>query len=309
MKSVLLALLFISSLAVGQNAAIPFELERFKEYPMIDKEVSDNLEDMTAGELLLVFHAEYKRIRAKKPSHYFPELSDLQKEIKDLIESKYPDHEANALVQFLESGCIKENLQNLISHPAEIKVLLPYQFMAAFALEETKMEKTYIDAMLREGMFSDVLKTWGELAVKSSDGLESIMTNGMQDLLAVRYAQQIKNISPDMMVANKFVQKCGLSEEASAFGRLWFAPTLEKNVISPFSARLKVVGIGFAFESPAGSNLMKQTAIRILQGSVSQTPADQGLVSSYGYLQKALAEAGIITEAEQLKKYIDKEGM
>jgi hypothetical protein len=293
----------------GQNAAIPFELERFKDYPALDAEVSENLDDLTANELVLAFHSEYKRIRAKKPSAYFPELSDVQKEIKTRIESKYPSHAGNSLLHFLETGCSKENLEKLISHPAEIKLLLPYQFMAAFALGETKKEKTYLEAMLREGMLSDVLKSWGEIAIKSADGFESIMTNGMQDLLAVRYAQHIKNLNSDMMVANKFVQTCGLSEEASAFGSMWFAPTLEKNVIAPFSARLSVVGIGFAFQSTAGSNLMKQTALRVLQGSKSQTPADKGLVSSYSYLQKALAEAGITTEAEQLKKYMDSEGM
>ncbi len=212
------------------------------------------------------------------------------------------------MIQFLESGCTKENLAKLISHPAENNVLLPYQFLAAFALGETKKEKTYLDAMLREGLLSDVLKDWGVTALKSAEGFESIMTNGMQDLLAVRYAQLVKNMSPDVMVANKFVQKCGLSEEASAFGSMWFAPTLEKNVIAPFSARLKVVGTGFGFQLPENSDRMKQVAGSI-QRSVSQTPADKGLVSSYGYLQKALAEAGNQKEAAELKAYIDKEGM
>ncbi len=295
-------------MAFGQNAAIPFELERLKEYPTLDAEVTENLDDLTTDDLILAFHSEYKRIRAKKPSEYFPELSDLQKEIKTLIELKYPSHAGNALVQFLETGCSKENLESLISHPAEIKVLLPYQFLAAFALEETKKEKTYLDAMQREGLLSDVLKDWGVSALKSAEGFESIMTNGIQDLLAVRYAQLVNNMSPDVMVSNKFVQKCGLSEEASAFGSMWFAPTLEKNVIAPFSARLKVVGTGFAFQLPENGDRMKQVAGSI-QRSVSQTAADKGLVSSYGYLQKALAEAGSQKEAVELKAYIDKEGM
>jgi hypothetical protein len=309
MRAVLLGLLFISTMAIGQDAAIPFEIERLQDYPQTDAALSENLADMTAVDLLLAFHAEYKSIRADNPSEYFPKLSDLQKEIKTLIESNYPSHPANSLVRFLEEGCNKENLESLIAQPAEVKVLLPYQFMAAFALEDTQKEKVCIEAMLREGMLSDVLKAWGEIALKSADGFESVMTNGMQDLLAVRYTQLIKNMNPDMLMANKFIQKCGLSDEASSFGDMWFAPTLEKNVIGPFSARLKIVGIGFAFQVPADGDRMKQSAKRILQGAVSQTPADRGLVSSYGYLQKGLIEAGIETEAKQLKKLIDTEGL
>lgn len=308
MKSILLGLVLISSVAFGQDVFMPFELERLQNYPDTRTQWNKDLNDMTSGELLLVFHAEYKKKRASKPSDYFPKTTDLQKEVKALIASKQPTHPANDLVNYLEEGCSAENLQSLVSHPAEIKVLLPYQFLAAFALEEPKKEKAYIEAMLREGMLSDVVKSWGEIALKSADGFESILTNGLQDLLAVRYAQLIKNMNPDIVVANKFVQRCGLSEKASAFGSLWFAPTLEKNVISPFSARLKVVGIGFAFELPLDGDRLKQTATWILQGAVSQTPADRGLVSSYGYLQKALAEAGITPEAKQLQKYIDKEG-
>ncbi len=162
--------------------------------------------------------------------------------------------------------------------------------------------------MLREGMLSDVLKAWGEIALKSAAGFESIMTNGMQDLLAVRYAQLVKSMNPDIMVANKLVQKCALSDEASSFGDMWFAPTLEKNMLDPFSSRLKIVGVGFAFQVPADGDRMKTIAKAIPESS-SQTPADRGLVSSYSYLQKGLEEAGNQIEAEELKKYIDKEGL
>lgn len=304
----MLGLLFISSMATAQDAAIPFEIERLQDYPKTDAALNENLADMTAGELLLAFHAEYKSIRADKPSEYFPKLSGLQKEIKILIESNYPSHPANSLVRFLEEGCTNENLKSLLFHPAEIKVLLPYQFMAAFALEDTKKEQAYIEAMLREGMLSDVLKDWGVTVLRSAAGFESIMTNGMQDLLAVRYAQLIKSMNPDIMVANKLVQKCALSDEASSFGDMWFAPTLEKNMLDPFSSRLKIVGVGFAFQVPADGDRMK-TIARAIPESSSQTPADRGLVSSYSYLQKGLEEAGNQIEAEELKKRIDKEGL
>lgn len=283
-------------------------MERFTDYTKSEQRSDPKDENTTLDNLILAYHTDYKKDRAKNPSNYFPNASAERKSLGAAITAKDPNHSGNTLIKFLEEGCTKENLEALLAQTTDQQVLLPYQFMAAFALEETKKEKEYIEAMLREGMLSDVLKDWGSNALRSADGFESIMTNGMQDLLAVRYAQLIKGMNPDVMVANKFIQKCGLNDEASSFDQMWFAPTLEKNVIGPFSARLKIVGMGFAFQLSPDGDRMKQVA-GSAQGSISVTPADKGFISSYGYLQKALAESGNQKEAEQLKTYIDKEGI
>ena len=298
-------MLFFSTVAIGQSH-LPFELERFEEYKYTSQIYLDEKDELGADELLTAYLNEYKRQRSENPSDYFIDPTPVRAQFGNLLKEKHPNHPGISLINFLDDGCNRENLEALIKLPASTKALLPYQALAAFALEDEDKERLYLQGMLREGMISDVMKAWGEAALASAKGYQSIMTNGMQDLLAVRYAQLMQEMEPEIEVGNRFVQKCNLSDEASALGSMWFAPTVENSVIAPFAKRLQVVGIGFSFQLPEGGDRMDQIAEKLAEAK-PQTPADRGLISSYRYLQKALEEKG--EKPKDLKKYIDQEGL
>jgi len=306
MRIIFCLIFFVSALGYSQNAHSPFELERFENYSEV--EISkESINQSMEVQLLLEYHLEYKKERAKKPSNYFPKPTERQGEISSKLREEFPMFWGNKLIDFLQNGCSNENLQGLLSIQEKNRILLAYQFMAANALEDTDKEKLCLQGLLREGMISDVTKTWGNTAVVSAQGFESILTNGMQDLIAIRYVQLIEGKGKDIAIANKFIQKCGLNEEAIAFGNMWFAPTLEKNVISPFKARLQVVGIGFAFSASADGATLSSVAQSVSK-VMAQNPSDEGLINSYSYLQKALEESGKKNLASQLKRYISAQG-
>ncbi|MEM9052726.1 MAG: hypothetical protein AAGC47_11790 [Bacteroidota bacterium] len=306
MKNLVPVFILFSFFGYSQNASSPFELERYANYDSVDlaKETAGQAEEV---KLILEYHLEYKKQRAKSPNEYFPAPSERQKIISSALKTEYPSFWGNKLISFLEDGCTKENLEGLISTSNQNKLLLAYQFMAANALEKEDLEVKYLQGLLREGMISDVTKSWGITAISSASGFESILTNGMQDLIAVRYAQLIEKKGIEIDVDNKFVQGCALSETPLASMNAWFAPTLQKNVITPFKSRLQVAGIGFGFSAPSQGNSLKTVAGRIDE-SIAKSPADKGLVSSYTYLQKALEESGNAKEANELKEYISKQG-
>ena len=306
-KTFILFLGLISSMALdAQNSLLPYELERLEEFKYSSQLYLEEIDELSPDGLLAAYLNEYKRQRALNPSNYFVAPTPVRSQFGNLLKEKHPNHVGISLVNFLEDGCNRENLEALIELPAATRALLPYQSMAAFALEDEDKERLYLQGMLREGMISDVMKAWGESALASAKGYQSIMTNGMQDLLAVRYAQLMQELEPDIEVGNRFVQKCKLSDEASALGSMWFAPTVENSVIAPFAKRLQVVGIGFTFQLPEGGDRMNQIAEKLAEAK-PQTPADRGLISSYRYLQKALKEKG--EKPKNLKKYIDEEGL
>lgn len=301
-------LMLILSIEVNSQSQLPFELERFEEFKYSSQLYLEQVDELSADELLAAYLNEYKRQRALNPSEYFVSPTSVRSQFGDLLKEKQANHPGEVLIKFLEEGCSRVNLVALTELPAKNKVLLPYQAMAAFAIEDEDKEIVYLNGMLREGMISDVMKAWGNAALASAKGYQSIMTNGMQDLLAVRYAQLMKDMEPDIEVGNRFVQKCNLSDEASALGSMWFAPTVENSVIAPFAKRLKVVGIGFSFQLPEGGDRLSEVAGSLTE-ALPKTPADRGLVSSYAYLQKALENKDKKTEAKKLKKYIDQEGL
>lgn len=308
MKLLVVLLLTIPFRIDAQSSHLPYELERLEQFKYSSQLYLEEIDELSADDLLAAYLNEYKRQRSENPADYFLKSTPVRTQFGTLLQEKHPNHPGVALMKFLEEGCNRDNLERLIEQPAENKALLPYQALAAFALDDQDKERLYLQGMLREGMVSDVMKAWGNAVLASAKGYQSIMTNGMQDLLAVRYAQIINEMEPEIEVANRFLQKCNLSEEASALGSMWFAPTVENSVIAPFAKRLNVVGIGFSFQLPEGGDRMSEIAGSLTE-AVPQTPADRGLVSSFVYLQKALEEKEKKTEAKKLKKYIDQEGL
>ena len=306
MKYLVLFFVFNPLFSYSQNASIPFELERYSNYNSVDlaKETTGQAKEV---QLMLEYHLEYKKQRSQNPAEYFPKPNERQQSISSSLKKDFLSFWGNKLIRFLEGGCTKENLDALISISDQNKMLLAYQFMAANALEKEDLELKYLQGLVREGMISDVTKSWGLTAISSASGFESILTNGLQDLIAVRYAQLIEKKGVEIDVDNKFIQGCALSEAPLASMNAWFAPTLQKNVITPFKSRLKVAGIGFGFSTTSQRNSPKAVAEKIDE-SIAKNPADKGLISSYAYLQKALEESGNSKEANELKAYISKQG-
>ena len=301
MKKVIFILCLISLTGFSQNSDLPFELERYSNYQIEEPETEE------VDALVHYYFELYKQERALLPGSYFPEANGLRKETGEKIRFEFPSHPSINLLDFLENGCNGTTIEALNAIDGGSSILLPYRFIAAFTIGDEEREVKLLNSMLREGMISDVLKSWGIAAMYSSLGFESVLTNGIQDLIAVRYAQLVENINPQIDVANSFVQGCGMSTEPSSFGGMWFAPTLKTNVINPFSSRLKIVGIGFAFQVPTSGDRMKKVAQELTK-SKSKNPADQGLVQSYAYLQKGLEVTGYDKEARELKNYIEKQG-
>ena len=86
--------------------------------------------------MILEYHLEYKRQRAKSPAVYFPAPNERQNTISSTLKKEFPSFWGNKLISFLEGGCTIENLEALISISNQNKMVLAYQFMAANALEK-----------------------------------------------------------------------------------------------------------------------------------------------------------------------------
>ena len=299
--------LLLSHTALSQSQR-PFELERFEEFKYAEQIYLENPEELEVEDLAAAYFKEYKRQRSENPSEYFIPPTAIREEFKTLIQEKDPSHSANLLIRFLEEGCTEKVFSDLLKAPSEPDVLLAYQFLAAYAKGDEAKEAEYLEEMDQAGFLSPVLKAWGEAALTSASGFSSILTNGLQDLIAIRYGQLIGGMEPDLEIGNRFIQKCLDGREVAAFANMWIAPTVEGNVIAPFAKRMQVVGIGFSM-TPQDQSASLEKVVKSMERPKSLTPADRGLVSSYRYLQEALFAIDKSGWAEDLQEYIEKEGL
>jgi hypothetical protein len=302
----LFLIMLIPGVMAAQVGSMPYELERYATYDGITEFSSP--EGMDESELISAYLNLYKQERSERHSEYFPSPSEARSAIGREIRTRISGSSATAWVDLLENGCSTARLNALVKLPSDFEPLLPYQALAAFSGGDVEAEEGYLRAMEDAGLFSPVLKAWGENALRSASGYGSIMTNGLQDLFAVRIGQLLAGIEPEIEIMNRLAERCDeRSTQASAFGDMWIAPTVEPRILTPFSNRLQVVGIGFAMVLKENGNRLKATA-KSLQMAESKTPADRGLVSSYVYLHKALEAAGERKLANALQNHIDKEG-
>lgn len=301
-------LVFFGLEITAQVPTMPFELERYSSSFYSSQRNGSDPERLDKDDLMVEYLILYKAERASNPGNYFPNPGDHRSSIGQRIEKEYGDHPAIPLIGFLEDGCSEKSLGSILNAEAW-DPLLPYQALAAFAMGETDREIRFLKRLDEKRFLSPVLKAWGLAAVSSAEGYASILTNGLQDLLAVRYTQLILGHSSETEVANRLVRECQKDDtDAMAFGDMWISPVVEPRVVQPFSNRLQVVGIGFALTLKEGENRLVSTA-KGLRTPNAETPADRGLVSSYRYLLEGMKAIGEKKRVTELTNYIEKEGM
>jgi len=300
---------FLGAVLNAQHPETPFELERYPETAYSLDEYTSEKEQLSREELFEAYFTAYKKERAQNPGNYFPSPGEDRKGFGQSIRGKYPNGPETTLIRFLEEGCSNSSLQSVLKIDPAFTPALPYRALAAFVLDEPEAEKILLKKLDREGFLSPTLKNWGAVAVRSAQGYGSIMTNGLQDLLAVRYAQLIGGEESEMEVVNRLVLHCSSEkDEAAAFADMWIAPTVEARIFSPFASRLQIVGIGFALMLKDGDHRLDDASKKI-SDQEALTPADRGLVSSYRYLLKALKAKGEEKKAKALEEFIVREGM
>lgn len=295
MRLILLFLLLCWQQAFAQKAHMPFELERYSAdvYDNMLSTFNTNFEN--EQQALEFYFLAYKAQRAASPAQYFPLPNEHRKNAASFIKSTYPTGFAIALIGFLENEGSPQFCNTLIHSSSDLEILLPYKFMAAYLLSDKSLENEYLRKMDQAGMLSDVLKNFGANAVQSIPEKTIIISQGMQDLISIKYG--VFKSGLDMDIMNVFSAKCEgfdrveidkvLSENKN---HIWISPSISTGFAIEHKQSLYLWGIGFAL-SDADKNLVEtmQNVGRNFAGlnDNALTPADKGLIRSYSYFAKA----------------------
>jgi hypothetical protein len=246
----------------------------------------------------------YKLQRALKPSDYFPKPNKAQKEISALLQAKYPDGMAMAFVNFIESEGSFESCAQLVDRPDNFAPARAYRFLAAFVLSLEDVEKQSLLSMQSNGQLHPFLVGFGSNLLHSSSGFDYILTNGLQDLIAVRAAQLIHGQQKQKTVLNLFAEKCPgynrpvfervVEKEAN---RIFVAPTLSEKFLDAHQQNLWLSGLGYEYasgpnpnpEMPINSMLKAARSFEMTPVSGQVNPSIKGLAISYHVFAERLA--------------------
>jgi hypothetical protein len=252
---------FFTGVLYGQTADLPFELERFDAtyyQALVDNAPADANTEQALG---LRYFNLYKLQRATQPSEYFPKPNKAQKEISAMLQANYPDGMAAAFVNFIESEGSFESCAQLVSRPDNFAAARAYRFLAAFVLSFEDIEKQTLLSMQSSGQLHPILLGYGKNMLHSSEDFDFILTNGLQDLVAVRSAQLIHGLHKENPVLNLLAQKCpgytrplfeSVLEKQTQ--RIFVAPALSEKFLSTHQQNLWLSGIGYEYASGPNPN-------------------------------------------------------
>ena len=295
MRILLILLLLNWNVAFTQKAYMPFELERYSPdiYASALKNYDTNFE--TELNALEYYFLAYKAQRAVNPENYFPKVDKKRANAATFLRSNFPEGSAVTFIGFLENSGSLESCIALINVTSDYKILLPYQFMGAYLTDNKSLESEYLNKMDQAGMFSDVLKSFGENAMLAIENNTIVISQGMQDLIALKYGAN--SIGSSVQIANLFAERC---EGFKGFrtdeildrnkNLIWISPSISGSFTQEHKQSLYLWGIGFSLSD---NDKFLADAIKKIGRNfagltdIPQTPADRGLIQSYSYFAEA----------------------
>ncbi len=296
--------LFIPFGLLAQNQGLPFELERFSTDHYLEVSEADKAAFSSESQAIQSYMNAYKTQRSLQPADYFPAPNGLRKEASAYLQSNHSDGSAAALTLFLENNGELENAAALVSRPSGNELVLPYRFLAAFLLNRSDIQKEALLEMKRQGMIHPMLIAFGENSLYSAQGSDVCITNGMQDLIAVRAAQLINGTYSEIPVYNLFAEQCTayngkLVQEIldDAQVKIWVSPAMNPGFLSAHQDQLWTSGIGFAYAyGPApDQNIPIENLLQIARDFQmvvvhvkALNPSLLGIGRSYAYFDKML---------------------
>ncbi len=274
---------------------MPYELERYSPDIYVNALKNEDINFKSELDALEFYFLAYKAQRAVDPENYFPKADKKRDEAAAFLISNFPEGYAMAFLEFLQSSGNSESCNALISAASDYKILLPYQFMAAYVLGERTLENQFLDEMDNAGMLSDVLKSFGENAMRAIQNNTLVISQGMQDLIALKYAAkqsnrtiEVTNIFAEKLAAFNRIKTDNISAKTKNF--IWISPSISSEFTTQYKQSLYLWGIGFAL-SDSDKNLAVaiQSTGRSFVGlsHKADSPADRGLIQSYSYFAKA----------------------
>ncbi len=291
----------LSFASYSQDILLPFEFDRSTEIAF-DGTKSDFNSDKDA---LHYYIEAFKAQRIENPDNYFPTPNSARNRASDFLKGKNIE-----LITFLESQGDLESSQGLSDTPTLIPEMLPYQFMAAYLLQDKVKMNQYLKQMDGNGMISPVLKAFGSNMQLSLSHENLILTQGLQDLIAISWAQ--RNAENPVPVANRFMEKCGayrldnhMSYLNSPEYRVWVSPVVAADLYKQFN--LSRAGMGLV-ESGSLDNTQSIEQIartgKDFEGLdlTPQTEADKGLIRSYRDFAETLEQVAEIRNDKPLEK-------
>ncbi len=295
----LVALLSFAS--YSQDVLLPFELDRATEITF-DEEKSDFSSDKDA---LCYYLEAFKAQRIENPDNYFPTPNSARNQASDFLKGTNIE-----LITFLESQGDLESSQSLTAAPTLIPEMLPYQFMAAYLLQDKVKMNQYLNQMDTHGMISPVLKAFGSNMQTSLGNQNLILTQGLQDLIAISWAQ--RNAENPVPVSNRFVEKCGayrldnhMTYLNSPEYRVWVSPVVAEDLYQRYS--FTQAGIGLVNSRSHDYTQAIEQIARTGNGFkgldlTPHTEADKGLIRSYKDFAETLEQVAELRRDKPLKK-------
>lgn len=309
MRLLLLLFLLYHTPAFTQIASIPFELERYSTDVYTRTLENRDTNFTTEIDALEYYFLAYKTQRAGDPENYFPRADKNRKIAETYLRSNFPVGPAVALIDFLESRGSEESCNALISVSSDYKILLSYQFIASYLLGDQVQEKQFLNKMDQANILSDVLKSFGENSMQSIQNNTTLISQGIQDLIAFKYAAYLVNSSVN--IVNIFAENCesfkGVKINEIVAGNIdniLISPTISISFMSLNQHSLHLYGIGFAlsYSDKSLAEMMWKTG-RNFAGltNLAKTPADRGLIQSYSYFAEAY-QAYALEKGEDLDR-------
>ncbi len=295
MRILFLLLLLPVQSVFSQNDYMPFELERFP--PAHYQSIISEKDTIFTSEIeaLTYYFLAYKLQRSKNPASYFP-VPDLKRNLaSSYLKAAYPSGSGVAFVHFLESSGGKSACDEILHSNSDYKLLLPYRFIAAELTQNKKEARIALARLDSENMLSPVLRNFGKNAVASLEDKKTVMTQGIQDLIAISSALDGNS---NFNMHNLFLEQCSAFDGRSLqtivqadAENLWIASTINFTQLDT-SMQLHLQGIGFVLTDET-ENLATTMSIVGLHFSGSddaaQSPADRGLIRSYRYFSNAFS--------------------
>lgn len=310
----ILIFLLISAPLIGQNSAMPFELERYgySEYNSDLESLSS--EFSTETEAMNYYFTAYKAQRAQNPKAYFIAPNAQRNVASDYLRTNYPEGPGMALVNFLEKNGDLASCAIILAQPASNTQLLPYQYLAALLLKREHQANENLNKMMAQGMISEVAVAFGENAVNSFNDGDLVITQGLQDLIAIEYA--LLNSDKKIEMKNHFLEQISSYDKSDITTTLrqadvsaWVSPSVSTEFYTTYISRLWSAGIGMRYVH--GPNPNPETATNILRyvganfeglKSIPSTPADSGLISSYTGFATKFENLATLEVSPSLKK-------
>lgn len=288
---------------------MPFELERYSPdiYASALKNRNGNFK--TELDALEYYFLAYKAQRAVDPENYFPKADKKRAHAATFLRSSFPEGSAMTFIDFLENSGSQETCIALINSTSDYEILLPYQFMGAYLTDNKFLESKFLNKMDQAGMLSDVLKSFGMNAMLAIHTNTKVISQGMQDLIALKYAAHSNGSS--IQIANFFAEKCegfkGIRSEkliTKYKSGIWISPSISMNFIKSDTQSLYLWGIGFALseiDKSLSETIMKTGRNFDGINDIANTPADRGLIQSYSYFAKAY-QAYVLEKGEDFDR-------